>query len=42
VLDAVVCLVAARDFLRNEAMPPTDRAPAEAEGWIWCRRRVGA
>ncbi len=37
VLDAVVCLVAARDFLRGEAMQPTDRNLAEIEGWIWTR-----
>ena len=37
VLDAVVCLLAARDFLRGEAMRPTDAVTARKEGWIWCR-----
>ena len=37
VLDAVVCLLAARDFLLGEAMPPIDRNLAEIEGWIWTR-----
>jgi hypothetical protein len=37
VLDAVVCLLAARDFLLGEAMPPFDRSLAEIEGWIWTR-----
>lgn len=37
VLDAVVCLLAARDFLLGEAMPPADLRLAEIEGWIWTR-----
>ena len=37
VLDAVVCLLAARDFLTGKAMPPSDRNLAEIEGWIWVR-----
>lgn len=39
VLDAVVCLLAAQDFLRGEAMPPPpELAEAAAqEGWIWAR-----
>ncbi|MGI9165811.1 MAG: hypothetical protein ACR2G5_05410 [Pyrinomonadaceae bacterium] len=37
VLDAVVCLLAARDFLLGEAMRPIDRNLAEIEGWIWTR-----
>ena len=36
-LDAVLCLLAARDFLTNQAMPPEDRSIAETEGWIWVR-----
>ena len=35
-LDAVVCLLAASDFLAGRAVPPTDRELAETEGWIWC------
>jgi hypothetical protein len=38
VLDAAVCLLAARDFLSGEAMQPADRALAEIEGWIWVRQ----
>jgi predicted RNase H-like nuclease len=34
-LDAVVCLLAAVDFLEGRAMPPEDMASAEIEGWIW-------
>ena len=37
VLDAVVCLVAAQDFVRGHALPPEDPATAEREGWIWVR-----
>jgi hypothetical protein len=36
-LDAAVCVLAAADFLRGEAMPPEDQALAEREGWIWVR-----
>lgn len=34
-LDAVVCLLAGDDFLRGQAIPPTDNALAKKEGWIW-------
>jgi hypothetical protein len=34
-LDAVVCLLAAKDFLDGRAMPPPNRERAEREGWIW-------
>jgi predicted RNase H-like nuclease len=36
-LDAAVCLLAAADFLRCDAIPVTDRKLAEREGWIWVR-----
>ena len=37
-LDAVLCLLAAQDFLRGEAMaPPTEEVGLEQEGWIWVR-----
>lgn len=36
-LDAAICLLAAADFLRGEALPPEDRSLAEREGWIWVR-----
>lgn len=36
-LDAVVCLLAATDFLVGRAVPPVDRELAEQEGWIWVR-----
>jgi len=38
VLDAVVCLVAAHDFLHGDAMKPENRRLAELEGWIWTRK----
>jgi predicted RNase H-like nuclease len=34
-LDALVCLLAGADFLRGQAMPPSDPALAKKEGWIW-------
>ncbi|MGH9459750.1 MAG: DUF429 domain-containing protein [Vicinamibacteria bacterium] len=34
-LDAVVCLLAAKDFLDGRAVGPTGRELAEIEGWIW-------
>ena len=36
-LDAAVCVLAARDFLCQEAQGPVDGALAEREGWIWVR-----
>jgi len=35
VLDAVVCLVAAKDFLDGRSMPPVNADLARQEGWIW-------
>lgn len=35
VLDAVVCLLAAKDFLDGRAMKPVDADLAYQEGWIW-------
>jgi hypothetical protein len=37
-MDAVVCLLAAQDFLRGAALPPPDGTPSEREGWMWVRR----
>ena len=34
-LDAAVCVLAAKDFLDNLAMPPLDLQLAKREGWIW-------
>ncbi len=34
-LDAVVCVLAAMDFITGRAMPPPNRCRAEQEGWIW-------
>jgi hypothetical protein len=34
-LDAVVCLLAAADFLAGDVVPPGERAIARREGWIW-------
>jgi predicted nuclease with RNAse H fold len=39
VLDAVVCLRAAADFLEGVCCPPEDLELARKEGWIWVRRR---
>jgi hypothetical protein len=38
-LDALLCAVAAADFARGDALPPSDRLRAEREGWIWFRGR---
>ena len=36
-LDAIVCLVAAKDFLDGRTSPPGDLDTARREGWIWVR-----
>ncbi|MFO7904511.1 MAG: DUF429 domain-containing protein [Pirellulaceae bacterium] len=36
-LDAVACLLAARDFLSGNAIPPDNAEVARKEGWIWVR-----
>lgn len=38
-LDAVVCLLAAKDFVEGQAVSPHDAQLAEQEGWIWSRGR---
>lgn len=40
VLDAILCMVAARDFLAGECAPPdeTHLDQIKREGWIWVRR----
>lgn len=38
-LDAALCVLCGADFMRGQAMPPTNRTTAEKEGWIWVRRR---
>jgi hypothetical protein len=42
-LDAVACLLAAKDFVDGVVVPPSeaDRELAEREGWIWFRRPGG-
>jgi hypothetical protein len=40
VLDAVVCLLAAADFLSGRAFPPTHPEQSQQEGWIWLRPPV--
>lgn len=35
VLDAVVCVLAASDFLSGKCMPPETETSARREGWIW-------
>lgn len=34
-IDALVCVLAAADFLRGVARPPSDQDLARLEGWIW-------
>jgi len=36
-LDAIICMVAARDFLDGRAIPPSDLDVTQREGWIWVR-----
>jgi len=38
ILDAVVCVLAAVDFLEGMAIPPDQPQLALKEGWIWVRR----
>ncbi len=37
-LDAIVCLVAAKDFLDGQTLAPSDLNRAQREGWIWVRQ----
>lgn len=37
-LDAVVCVLAAVDFLNGRCSGPKDKTSAEKEGWIWVRK----
>ena len=37
--DALVCVLAAADFLQGHARPPVDLATARQEGWIWTAER---
>jgi hypothetical protein len=39
-LDAVVCLLAAKDFQDGRAMPPSNLRLAKREGWIWASDRT--
>lgn len=39
--DAVLCKVAALDFLNDECIRPSDLDLARKEGWIWIRRPSG-
>lgn len=41
VLDAVVCVLTAHDFLTGQGVEPLDRELAEQEGWIWFRKPGG-
>lgn len=34
-IDALVCVVAAADFIQGRARPPVDLETAQQEGWIW-------
>ena len=35
--DAVVCVLAAADFVKGEAVPPENMKLAKKEGWIWVK-----
>lgn len=37
-LDAVICTLAGRDFLRGRCHEPHDLPLAQKEGWIWVRK----
>ena len=39
-VDALVCVIAAADFLRGRAPGPEDLATAKQEGWIWTAERL--
>ncbi len=39
-LDAVLCILAAIDFLEGNAVPPINPSLAKKEGWIWVRREL--
>lgn len=36
-LDAILCCVAARDYLQGPVLEPEDESRAAVEGWIWVR-----
>ena len=38
-IDALVCVLAAADFIRGRARPPVDLDIARQEGWIWTAER---
>lgn len=40
-LDAVVCVLAALDFLRGNSAGPSDLPTARKEGWIWVANPIG-
>src|SRR5262249_32957276 len=39
-LDAVVCVLAGHDFLREACFQPRDTELARHEGWIWVRTKA--
>lgn len=39
-VDAVICTLAAQDFLMNQALAPPDEPAVKREGWIWVRQRA--
>jgi hypothetical protein len=38
-LDAVICVLAGKDFLEGRCVGPAERDVAMREGWIWAARR---
>lgn len=39
-IDALVCVLAAADFISGKARPPADQDLAKIEGWIWTAERT--
>jgi hypothetical protein len=39
-IDALVCVLAAADFISGKARPPADQDLARIEGWIWTAERT--
>ena len=37
IFDAVLCVLAAADFVKGDVIRPTNRALAKKEGWIWVK-----
>ena len=38
ILDAILCVLAAADFVRGDVIMPKNEAQAKQEGWIWFKK----